>query len=85
MLDAISLEKQGIPAVAVVTEPFVRTATAVADLNGMPGYPFVVVPHPFGSLDEAAVRARADQALPRIEELLLGAEKARQSGDRHPA
>jgi hypothetical protein len=37
--------------VAVVTEPFAPTAAAVAVLNGMPGYPVVVVPHPFGSLD----------------------------------
>lgn len=72
MLDAINLEKQGIPAVAVVTEPFAQTAAAVAGLHGMPGYPFVVVPHPFGSLDEAAVQARADAALARIERLLLG-------------
>ena len=72
MLDAINLEKQGIPAVAVVTEPFIPTAKAMAELNGMPGYPFVVVPHPFGSLDEAAVRERAELVLDRIEALLLG-------------
>jgi hypothetical protein len=72
VLDAITLEKLGIPAVAVVTEPFVPTGTAMAELNGLPDYPFVVVPHPFGSLDEAAVRARADAALARIEALLLG-------------
>jgi hypothetical protein len=71
VLDAINLEKQGIPAVAVVTEPFIPTARAMAELNGMPDYPFVVVPHPFGSLDEAAVRARAEAVLARIEELLL--------------
>jgi hypothetical protein len=74
MLDAINLETQGIPAVAVVTEPFVPTAAAMAELNGLPGYPFVVVPHPFGGLDEPAVRARADAALARIEQLLLGAD-----------
>ena len=74
MLDAINFEKQGIPAVAVVTEPFVRTANALAELNGMAGYPFVVVPHPFGSLDEAAVWARADAALAQIERLLLASE-----------
>ena len=74
MLDAINFEKQGIPAVAIVTEPFVRTAHAVAEMNGMPGYPFVVVPHPFGSLDDAAVRARADAALARIEALLFQGE-----------
>jgi len=72
VLDAINLEKRGIPAVAVVTEPFVKTASAVTELNGVPGYPFVVVPHPFGSLDTAAVRARADAALDRIEGLLIG-------------
>ena len=72
MLDAINLEKRGIPAVAVITEPFVPTALAMAELNGMPDYAFVVVPHPFGSLDETAVRARADAALERIERLLLG-------------
>ena len=71
MLDAINLEKQGIPAVAVITEPFVPTANAMAELNGMPGYPFVVVPHPFGSLDEATVRERAEAVLARIEELLM--------------
>ena len=74
MLDAINLEKQGIPAVAVVTEPFIPTAKALAELNGMAGYPFVVVPHPIGSLDAAAVRERADAALALIEALLLGGE-----------
>ena len=72
MLDAINFEKQGIPAVAVVTEPFIETAKAVAELNGMPGYPFVVVPHPFGSLDVAMVHARADAAFARIVALLRG-------------
>ncbi len=72
MLDAINLEKQGIPAVAVVTEPFIPTAQAMAELNGLPGYPFVAVPHPIGSLDEASVRQRAERVLERIEAPLLG-------------
>lgn len=80
MLDAINLEKQGIPAVAVVTEPFVPTAIAMAELNGMPGYPFVVVPHPFGSLDGAAVRERAEAVLARIEELLLNSSPSARGG-----
>ena len=76
MLDAINFEKQGIPAVAVITEPFVLTAEAVANLNGIPSYPFVVVAHPFGSLDQATVWTRADDALARIERLLLGDPEA---------
>ncbi len=76
MLDAINFEKQGIPAVAVVTEPFVRTGEAVAEMHGLPSYPFVVVAHPFGSLIQPTVRARADGALVLIELLLLGDGKA---------
>jgi hypothetical protein len=74
VLDAINFEKQGVPAVAVVTEPFVSTGRALATLNGMPDYPFVIVPHPFGSLAAAEVQARADLALARIEQLLLEGE-----------
>jgi hypothetical protein len=43
----------------------------------MPGYPFVVVAHPFGSLIQTTVRARADGALALIERLLLGDREAR--------
>ena len=71
MLDAISFEKRGVPAVAVVTEPFLATGRAMAELHGVPEYAFVVVPHPFGSLTADEVRARADAAVDRIEALLL--------------
>jgi hypothetical protein len=72
VLDAISFEKRGIPAVAVVTAPFLATGRAMAELHGMPDYPFVVVPHPFGSLTAEEVQSRADDAVDRIEALLLG-------------
>jgi len=71
VLDAITFEKRGIPAAVVITEPFEPTAEAMARLAGMAGYPFVAVPHPFGSLSAAEVRARADQVVDRIEKLLL--------------
>ena len=71
MLDAITFEKRGIPAAVVITEPFEPTAEAMAQLAGMTGYPFVAVPHPFGSLSAAEVSARADQVVDRIEKLLL--------------
>ena len=71
MLDAITFEKRGIPAAVVITEPFRSTAEAMARLAGMEAYPFVAVPHPFGSLSAADVSARADQIVDRIAELLL--------------
>ena len=72
MLDAITFEKRGIPAAAVITEPFQSTAEAMARLAGMTGYPVAAVPHPFGSLSPAEVCARADAVAARVETLLLG-------------
>ena len=71
MLDAITFEKRGIPAAAVITEPFQSTAEAMAMLAGMTGYPVAAVSHPFGSLSPEEVRARADTILDTIERLLL--------------
>lgn len=71
MLDAISFEKRGIPAAAIITEPFVPTAQAMAELSGVPGYPCAVIPHPVGSLDPDEVQARARAIAPRVAELLL--------------
>lgn len=73
MLDAISFEKRGIPAAAIITEPFIPTATAMAELAGLPGYPVAVIPHPVGSLSPAEVIARADAVSARVTQLLLGA------------
>ena len=71
MLDAISFEKRGIPAVAIITEPFIPTAAASAEMSGMPGYPHAVIPHPVGSLSPEEVRSRADAVASRVETLLL--------------
>lgn len=71
MLDAISFEKRGIPAAVVITQPFESTAEAMARLAGLAGYPFAALPHPFGSLSPAEVRARADTLIDSIERLLL--------------
>ena len=71
MLDAISFEKRGIPAAVLITEPFVPTAVALAELAGLPGYPQAVIPHPVGSLSPAEVAARADAIAPRVAALLL--------------
>lgn len=76
MLDAISFEKRGIPAAVVITEPFVPTAVALAELAGLPGYPHAVIPHPVGSLSPAEVAERAAAIAPRVAELLLQPDSA---------
>jgi hypothetical protein len=71
VLDAITFEKRGIPAAAVITEPFIPTAAAMAELAGLPGYPVAVIPHPVGSLSPEEVGARAEAVSARVAELLL--------------
>jgi hypothetical protein len=53
-----------------MTERFVASARAVAELNGLPGYPFAVIGHPVANDTDAALRAKAEAALPTIVALL---------------
>jgi len=42
----------------------------VAQLNGMPDYPFVVIDHPIADNDDAALLAKAQTAVVRIVSML---------------
>ncbi|HSE91945.1 MAG TPA: hypothetical protein VLF19_01465 [Methylomirabilota bacterium] len=70
MHDAIAAESRGIPAVAVMTDRFVPSARAVAELNGLPDYPFVVIAHPIANDGDEALRSKAEAAVTRIVALL---------------
>lgn len=67
MLDAILMEAQGVPAVAVVTTPFRNTGEAMADSWGMRGYPFLDIPHPIANLTGPELDALADRLADAIE------------------
>ena len=67
---AIAAERLGIPAVAVITDRFEPGAKVVAQVNGLPGYPFSVIPHPIANNDDALLREKAERAVTRIVELL---------------
>ncbi len=71
MHDGIELEKKGIPTGVICTEPFISSARAMSRLAGIPDYPFVVVPHPLGSLNPDALRERAAMAAPEVLRILL--------------
>ena len=71
MHDGIELEKKGIPAAVICTEPFVSSGKAMSKLGGIPDYPFVVLPHPLGSLTPEGLRERAIQAAPEVLRILL--------------
>lgn len=65
--DAIQLERLGVPAVVVVTEPFVPMIAAFATSLGMSGYSSIVVlPHPVSSLRDDELREIAVRAAPDV-------------------
>jgi len=70
MHDALAAEIRGIPAVAVMTDRFVPTALAVAEVNGIPDYPYVVIEHPIANNSDEQLRAKAEAVIGRIISLL---------------
>ena len=71
MLDAVRFEELGLPAAAILTEPFRATGKVMAELQGFADYPFATVPHPVASLSIDQVNALADAVTPEVERLLL--------------
>jgi hypothetical protein len=73
LADGILLERAGVPAVSICTEPFVPAARAMARVYGFPAYEFATMPHPLASLDDAQIQARGRDLLPAVVRI-LGAE-----------
>jgi hypothetical protein len=70
VLDAILMEEQGVPAIAVVTTPFRNTGEAMAASWGKPAYLFLDTPHPIANLAEDELDRRADRLADAVEEWL---------------
>jgi hypothetical protein len=68
--DGIELEQRGVPTAVICTDQFVASAKAQAAICGNPDYPFVVVPHPIGSLTPGELRERARAATGQVVEIL---------------
>ena len=60
----------GIPAVGIMTDRFQRSAQLMAELNGLPGYPFAVIDHPIANNSDDLLRRKAEIAVARIIPLL---------------
>lgn len=72
MLDAILLEREGVPALAIVTDAFRATGDAMAASWGMPGYRFLDTPHPIANLTDKELDERADRLVDPLIALLRG-------------
>jgi hypothetical protein len=73
IVNAIELEKRGIPALLVTTPPFLDAVRTSASLRGMPAIRWAVVDHPIASLMQDELRERAITAARQAPGILLGA------------
>jgi len=71
--DAVSSEKLGVPAVAVMTENFVSAAELMSRVLGMPDYEFVVIDHPVSSASDDKLLAMARRTIDTGTSLLVEA------------
>jgi hypothetical protein len=69
--DALSAEKVGITATAIITDRFMQTAQTMAQVSGYPGYRFAVIPHPISNNGDEVLRAKAESAVQQCVEILL--------------
>ncbi len=65
------MEKLGIPAGAVLTEPFVPSGKAMAMVQGFTDYPFAVIPHPIAATEQRVLEDRAVQVSEDVVSLLV--------------
>ncbi len=70
MHDGITLERQGIPTATIITDVFVTTAKAYIKLMGVPGFPYIVCPHPITNVGANGLDERAKLLAPKVAQLL---------------
>jgi hypothetical protein len=69
--DAITAERQGVPAIGVMTERFVSAAELMGRALGMPGYKFAVIGHPISSASPEQLAGYARHVIEQARGLLL--------------
>jgi hypothetical protein len=79
--DGIALERRGVPAAVVCTEPFARLGRASAEVAGLPDNPFALVRHPVAPLDTQELRVRAEEALSQVLALLTATPSTHRKRD----
>lgn len=67
------MEKLGVPAAVICTEPFVSSGKAMALAHGYTDYPFAVIPHPINITTPQQLKAWSEEVLSAVENLLMSA------------
>lgn len=60
------IRRRGTAAAVICSRPFATLAKNQARVQGVADLPLIVIDHPLGGLDPAAVRGRFEQALPQV-------------------
>ena len=74
MLDGILLERAGIPAVSIITDPFHDTGQEMAASWGLPHYRFLEMPHPIANLTAEELDQAADALIQPVLNLLTSGQ-----------
>jgi hypothetical protein len=69
--DSITAERQGVPALGVMTERFASGAELMARVLGMPKYKFAVIGHPISSASDEQLAEYARATIEQARKLLL--------------
>ncbi|HJM21056.1 MAG TPA: hypothetical protein QF409_03655 [Acidimicrobiales bacterium] len=64
-------ERNGVPAMSVMTSAFADAAELMARVQGVPLHPFAVIEHPIASADDVGINARAQEAVEKAVEVLV--------------
>lgn len=71
------LRKRGLRTGVICSTPFEKLGQAQAKVFGAPDLPLVMIQHPLGGIQLDEVRARAQQALPKVVALVEAALKGK--------
>jgi hypothetical protein len=70
VIDAINLEKAGVPTVTLISRSFCQLGQVVARGEGHNGLAIVMLPHPIGEADNAKIRQKGTEAAAECVRLL---------------
>jgi hypothetical protein len=69
--DAISCERKGTPALAVMTSEFVSAAELMSRVLGLPDFRFAVIEHPVSSATDSGLQVRAQTAIAALKDVIV--------------
>ncbi|GAA4415944.1 UGSC family (seleno)protein [Georgenia halophila] len=68
--DGVLFERAGVPTVSICSDSFLMSGSAMAGVQGFPGFDFLTVKHPVASLDAEQIHQRAVDAVPDVLRIL---------------